>query len=82
MTPQDFIGMDIDKEAIALEAVSGKQHGYESLEKLQMLAHHSIGCQRQGEEIIADRLLLNNWLSLLNPVQQAMDKIINVNFIF
>lgn len=77
LTPQDFIEMDITKEARALEILSNRAHGQESLEKLQMLAQQSIGCQRQDEEIMADRLMLNSWLSLLIPIQQAMDKIIN-----
>jgi len=77
LTPQDFIEMDIDKEARALQALSHRQHGYESLKKLVILAHQSIGCQRHSEQVIADRLMLNSWLSILNPIQQAMDKLIH-----
>lgn len=77
LTPQEFIEMDINKEAIALEAVSGKQHGYQSLEKLQMLAHQSIGCRRREEELAADRLMLNSWLCSLELFKEAMDRAID-----
>lgn len=76
LTPREFIELDMDKEAKTLEALSNKQHGYESLKQLQMLAYQSIGCHRQGEELMAERLMLNSWVSILKPIKAALDKII------
>jgi transposase len=77
LTPQDYIEMDVKQESLTLEALSNRQHGRETLEKLQLLAHQSIGCLRYNEEVMADRLMLNSWLSILAPIREAMDKVMD-----
>lgn len=70
--PRHFIEMDIEKEAIAIEKVSQKQHGKNTLQKLKELAQHSIGIAKQEEELTTSGIVVGCWIRMIETIQQQM----------
>jgi transposase len=74
--PQDFINMDIKKEALIIKKISISQYGLESLSELQQAAHQSIGIPVQNENIESQRLILNTWIILIENLEKQLDIIL------
>lgn len=67
--------LNIEKEARALERISGKQHGEATLNKLREAAQNSIGIPKTGSEVTAARLTLDSWLTLLDVLEQQLEQV-------
>jgi len=70
--PDEFLAMDIEKEAASLETISRHQHGRETLLRLVSLAKESIGIVKRAEERLAERLVLNSWMALIDSLKEQM----------
>jgi len=75
--PSDFIDMDINEETKAIEKISHKNHGQQTLEHLKELATESIGIPMEESEVLAERLTLDTWLALLGTIEEKMKQIMN-----
>jgi transposase len=75
--PDEFLAMNIDQETSALERISRRQLGHAALVRLQMLAHSSIGINKQNEERCADRLTLNAWIAHIESLEAQIQPIHN-----
>ena len=75
LLPQDYLHLDLEAEAAALMALSRNQHGRDTLFKLQALARDSIGVKMQGEQLLAQRLSLNAWLTLIDVTQTQLQAV-------
>jgi transposase len=73
--PSDFITMDIDEETKAIERISHKNHGRQTLEQLKELATESIGIPMDESEVLAERLILDTWLAFLETIEEKMKQI-------
>jgi len=73
--PHHFMDMDVETEARVIATISRSQHGMTTLKRLQELATNSIGIARAPEEEIADRLILDGWLAMINTVEEQMKTI-------
>jgi transposase len=73
--PKDFLAMDVAKETVVLEKISGKQHGEETFLALQQAARSSIGIPKQGPEIPVLRVILDSWLALLKTTEEQMQTV-------
>ena len=76
MTPQDFLNIDICKEAEQIKRISRHNHGIKTLLRLKEQAEHSIGIQLKNEEIIAERLSLTAWITMIETIEGQMESII------
>jgi transposase len=70
--PDEFLAMNIDAEAQALEKLSRRQHGRPTLIRLRQLAHNSIGIIKQEEERTADRLTVDAWIAQIESLQEVI----------
>jgi len=75
--PSDFLTMDIDAETKAIEKISHKNHGRNTLEHLKELAAESIGIVMEESEALTERLILDTWLALLGTIEEKMKQIMN-----
>jgi transposase len=75
--PSDFITVDINTETKAIEKISHKNHGRQTLEHLKELAEESIGIPMDDSEALAGRLILDTWLVLLQTIEEKMKQIMN-----
>jgi len=73
--PQHFFEMDIELETKNIEKISQRQHGKETLERLQKFAEQSVGIMLEEEEILSFRLTLDSWLILIETIKTRMDKL-------
>jgi transposase len=73
--PQDFLDMNLEKEAVVIRTISRHQHGLTTLIQLQQLAQHSIGVRKTLEEGPAERLTLNCWLALIDTLTAQIETI-------
>jgi transposase len=74
--PQDFLSLNVAKEAQAIAAISRNQYGLNSLLQLQRAAHHSIGVLKTNEECIAERISLTCWIALIETISSQMEQVL------
>lgn len=74
--PDEFLAMNIQKEARVIEKLSRRQLGLQTLQELQRLAQHSIGVHCAAEERLAERLSLESWMTLIETLSTRMDAVL------
>lgn len=67
--PEDFLHLNLDREAACLMEISRNQHGRETLLRLQRLAGHTIGVVMPEAEQQAQRLSARAWLRLIETLE-------------
>ena len=67
--PEDFLTLDLDREAAGLMDVSRNQHGRTTLLQLQTLARHTIGVPMSEIEQRAQRLSAKAWLRQIEALE-------------
>jgi transposase len=77
LAPQDFLTMDIRKEAKAIYKISSKLNSINILQQLKSNAKLSIGIIKPGEDFSAVRLAVNSWIILIETIIPQMDDIMN-----
>ena len=70
--PGDFLKLDIEGVSKEITKISQKQHGKETLWRLQETAVNSIGIKLKEEEILSYRISLDSWLILLEQIKNQM----------
>ena len=70
--PNDFLTLNIGDTVEGMMKVSQKQHGMETLLKLQEAAKNTIGIPKNPEEIMTDRFTVDAWLVLINTLKEQM----------
>jgi transposase len=75
LTPEDFLGLDLEREAATLRLVSREQHGRQTLLELQALARHSVGVPLRPEEPSAERVTLDSWLVLIEARETELVRV-------
>lgn len=75
--PNEFLAMNIHKEARVIEKLSRRQLGLETLKELQRLAEHSIGVKYTAEERLAERLSLDTWIALIGTLSAQMKHVLD-----
>lgn len=75
--PDEFLAMDIRTEAKAIETISRRQCGRETLEQLQKAACTTIGVLRQSDERLADRLTLDAYLALIDTLELHSHRVLD-----
>jgi transposase len=73
--PRHYLGLDVDKVAAQMEAVSRQQHGKASLHKLMELAQNSVGIPVDEALETAVGLTIRSWITMLETVKRQMDMI-------
>lgn len=68
LLPEEYLALDLDREADRLMEVSRRQHGRETLLKLQALARQSIGVPQFEPEGAAQRRTADAWLALIDAL--------------
>lgn len=74
-TPQDFININGFEEAKTILKISHNNHGQETLIKLKQAASQSIGIVLKEDELIAERLTLNTWITVIETIENQIDTI-------
>jgi len=74
--PRHYLQLDGEAVAEQMEAVSRKQHGKETLNKLIELAQNSVGIPVPEELEEAVRLTIRSWITMLETVQTQMKVVI------
>ncbi|HMB92860.1 MAG TPA: IS110 family transposase [Rhodothermales bacterium] len=67
--PEDFLALDVEREAAMLMQISRAQHGRETLLKLQVRARHTIGVSLSQAEQHAERRSVSAWLRLVEALE-------------
>jgi transposase len=67
--PDEFLAMNLDEEATAIEHLSRRQYRRATLVQLQRLARTSIGIVRSSQERLADRLTLDSWIACIETTE-------------
>jgi transposase len=75
ITADDFIHLDIDQEADQLKRISRQNTGRDTLKSIQELAKNSIGIPLDNAEKQAERMILNNWLLLMQAIEEQMNQV-------
>ena len=75
--PDEFLALDCETEAKALERISRQQHGRMTLERLRIVAKHSIGIPMREDERIAERVILSGWIAMIETVDTQMIKLLH-----
>lgn len=75
ITPDDFIHLDISEEVDQLNRISRQNTGKDTLQSLQQLAKNSIGIPLDQIEKQAERMILNNWLFLLQEIEKQKNQL-------
>ena len=73
MTPQQFLNMDIIDDAAQIKRISRHNHDLKTLLKLKEQATTSIGIHLTDDEVLAERLSLNAWITMLETTEQQME---------
>ena len=73
MTPQDFLDMNIYEEAKHIKRISRHNHDFKTLLNITQEAKTSIGIQLKDEEIMAERISLTSWITMIENTEQQMD---------
>ena len=73
--PEDYIGIDLDKETDAIVALSRNQYDRQTLLQLREAARHTIGAHKTDEERIAERLSVNSWIALIETISAQMEPV-------
>ncbi len=77
LAPQDFLTMDIQKEAKALYKISSKLNSVNILQQLKCNAKSSIGIIKPGEDFSSIKLAVHSWIILIETIIPQMDEIMN-----
>lgn len=77
LLPEEYLALDIDREADTLMEVSRRQHGRETLLQLQALARQSIGVLQSEPEREAQRRTADAWLALIDALETQIRCITN-----
>jgi transposase len=75
LTPDDFLGLDLQRETAALMLLSRDQHGRRTLLELQALARHSIGVRLQPAERTAQRVTMDSWLVMIEALETEISRV-------
>ncbi len=67
--PEDFLTVDVDREAAQMMNVSRNQHGRETLAQLQTLARYTIAVPMPEPQQRAQRLSARAWLRLTEAIE-------------
>lgn len=73
--PTEFLAMNLEKEAAGIRTISRRQHGLQTLLRLQQLAGRSIGVRKTAEECPAERLTINCWISMIDTLSLQLENI-------
>lgn len=74
-TPAEFLALDVERALPGLLKASRHQHGRETLQKLQLLARHSIG-QPMGRELVrVERRICDGWLTVIETIEEQMARL-------
>jgi transposase len=73
--PDEFLVMNLDSDALAIEKISRRQLGLDTLIHLRALAQDSIGITKTDEERLADRLTLNAWIAAIESIETQIKPI-------
>ncbi len=73
--PQHYLELDVEKVAAEMEAVSLKQHGKATLNKIIAFAEISVGIPVCEELEIAIGLSIRAWITMIETVQAQMKQI-------
>ena len=73
--PDEFLAMDIEAEAQAIQKISRRQLGAPALARLRTLAQRSIGIVKRNDERLANRLTLNAWIAQIESLQAQIKPI-------
>jgi transposase len=71
----DYLNMDVQKEAPVILRISHQQHGMQTLTKLKKAARNSIGISRHGSEADAARIMLTAWMNVHHTIKEELKKI-------
>jgi len=71
--PDEFLALDIRTESRAIEQISRRQCGTETLEAIQRAAATSIGVVRRSDERVADRLTLDAYIALIETTEAQLN---------
>ena len=77
LTPDDFLKMNVFREAPHVGNVLQRQHGAETLKRIKQAAHKSIGIKITEDQLFAEKLTLNCWLIQYALLREQMDNIID-----
>lgn len=73
--PEDFLALDIEREAASLMQLSRSQHGRETLFKLQALARRTIGVEMSETQQQAERRSAKAWLRLVEALEAELQQV-------
>ena len=73
----DYLDLDINKETPVILKISNQQHGTETLNLLKKAAQNTIGVQRKGPEVEADKIMLKAWINIHNTLREEHKNIEN-----
>ena len=69
LLPEEYLTLDLDREADRLMDISRNQHGRETLLRLQVLARRSVGVPQSDPGRTAQRLTVDAWLSMIDALE-------------
>lgn len=71
----DYLDINVQKEAPEILRISHQQHGVETLAKLKKTASNTIGIERHGPEVQTDRILLNGWINIHKAIKEQLETV-------